>query len=244
MNEPRNKALVIGVGALRGLGASIARRAAAGGLEVFVAGRTLARLEEVVGAIRRDGGSATAVVADATSEASVVGLFDQVTTTPGGRLELAVYNAGNNMPGQIAGMAADYFEQAWRIGCYGGFLFGREAARRMLPAGGTLLFTGASASLRGRAGFGAFNAAKGALRLMAQALAKECGPAGLHVAHVVVDGGIDGDMLHSRAPDFAQGAGERLIDLAGLAEAYWYLHGQPPRAWSFELDLRSRVEPW
>jgi NAD(P)-dependent dehydrogenase (short-subunit alcohol dehydrogenase family) len=142
-------------------------------------------------------------------------------------------------------MEASYFEHAWRVCCFGGFLFGREAARRMLPRGGTLLFTGASASLRGRAGFAAFNSAKAGLRNLAQAMAKELGPKGLHVGHVVVDGGIDGDKLRKGRPEMVQRFGEdRLIDLEGLADAYWYLHQQPPRAWTFELDLRSKVEPW
>jgi len=238
----RRAAVVIGVGAVNGLGAAVAGRAAREGLHVTVAGRTAARLDAVVDAIRAAGGSAEAVVTDATSEASVQALFERVQAA--GTLELAVYNAGNNMPGRIAEMAADYFEAAWRIGCFGGFLCGREAARRMLPAGGTLIFTGASASLRGRPGFGAFNAAKGGLRLLAQALAKECGPEGLHVAHVVVDGGIDGEALRTRFPTFAEEAAARLIDLQGLADAFWFLHQQPARAWSFELDLRSKLEPW
>ncbi|WP_372724754.1 SDR family oxidoreductase, partial [Immundisolibacter sp.] len=150
-----------------------------------------------------------------------------------------------NTPGAFTELEADYFEKAWRLCCFGGFLFGREAARRMLPKGGTLLFTGASASLRGRAGFAAFNSAKAALRNMAQAMAKELGPKGLHVAHVVVDGGIDGDTMRTRRPDLVKQMGEeRLIDLSGLADAYWFLHQQPPRAWSFELDMRSNIEPW
>ena len=235
-------AVVIGVGAVNGLGAAVAQRAAREGLHVTVAGRTASRLAAVVESIERAGGSAEAVVTDVTREDAVQALFDQVTAR--GTPELAVYNAGNNTPGRLTEMEADYFEAAWRTGCFGGFLFGREAARRMLPGGGTLIFTGASASLRGRAGFGAFNAAKGGLRLLAQALAKECGPDGLHVAHVVVDGGIDGETLRKRFPAFAEEAGERLIDLNGLADAYWFLHQQPARAWSFELDLRSKSEPW
>jgi len=229
------KALVIGVGAERGLGASISERFAREGMHVFVSGRTAQSLEEVVRQIRANGGTATAVVTDATREADVQALFDQV----------AVYNAGNNTPGGLLTMEADYFEQAWRVCCFGGFLFGGEAARRMLPRGGTLLFTGASASLRGRAGFAAFNSAKAALRNMAQAMAKELGPQGLHVGHVVVDGGIDGDKLRKGRPEIVQKMGEeRLIDLDGLADAYWFLHQQPPRAWTFELDLRSKIEPW
>ncbi|HMM76027.1 MAG TPA: SDR family NAD(P)-dependent oxidoreductase [Gammaproteobacteria bacterium] len=243
MTADPHKALVIGVGALEGLGASIARRMAREGLHVFVAGRTRNRLDEVVAAIAADGGRASAVATDATDEASVSAAFDAACAGPGA-LQLTVFNAGNMATGKIADMEARFFEAAWRIGCYGGFLAGREAARRMLPAGGTLIFTGASASLRGKAGFGAFASSKGALRNLAQALARECGPAGLHVAHVVVDGGIDGDMLRTRLPDYAREAGERLLDRDAIADAYWYLHRQPPRAWTFELDLRSRNEPW
>jgi len=238
------KALVIGVGAEKGLGASISARFAREGFHVFVAGRTEQSLEHVAQQIRSAGGSATAVVADATREHEVQELFDLVCGASGS-LDVAVYNAGNNTPGTVPDMAASYFEHAWRVCCFGGFLFGREAARRMLPRGGTLLFTGASASLRGRAGFAAFNSAKAALRNLAQAMAKELGPKGLHVGHVIVDGGIDGDKLRKGRPEMVEKMGEeRLIDLAGLADAYWFMHQQPPRAWTFELDMRSRVEPW
>lgn len=239
-----NKALVIGVGPEKGLGASIAARFAREGLHVFVAGRTAQSLEKLVQKIGCAGGTATAVVADATQEGQVQALFDQVYAAEG-RLEVAVYNTGNNTPGAVTEMDASYFEHAWRVCCFGGFLFGREAARRMLPEGGTLIFTGASASLRGRAGFAAFNSAKAALRNLAQAMAKELGPKGLHVGHVVVDGGIDGDKLRKGRPEMVQRFGEeRLIGLGGLADAYWFLHQQPPRAWTFELDMRSKVEPW
>lgn len=243
MANPR-KALIIGVGAEKGLGASVSARFAREGFHVFVAGRTAQSLELVVKQIRSAGGAATAIVADATREADVLSLFDKVCAAEG-NLDVAVYNVGNNTPGAVAEMEADYFEQAWRVCCFGGFLFGREAARRMLPRGGTLLFTGASASMRGRAGFAAFNSAKAALRNMAQAMAKELGPKGLHVAHVVVDGGIDGDKLRARRPEIVKQMGEeRLIELRGLADAYWFLHQQQPRAWTFELDMRSKVEPW
>jgi NAD(P)-dependent dehydrogenase (short-subunit alcohol dehydrogenase family) len=238
------KALVIGVGPENGLGASICFRFAREGFHVFVSGRTAQSLEQVVQHIQSAGGTATAVVADTTQEADVQALFDLVCGAEGS-LDVAVYNAGNNTPGSVTEMDASYFEHAWRVCCFGGFLFGREAARRMLPRGGTLLFTGASASLRGRAGFAAFNSAKAALRNLAQAMAKELGPKGLHVGHVVVDGGIDGDKLRKGRPEMVQKFGEdRLIDLGGLADAYWFLHQQPPRAWTFELDLRSKVEPW
>jgi NAD(P)-dependent dehydrogenase (short-subunit alcohol dehydrogenase family) len=239
-----NKAVVIGVGPERGLGGALCKRFAAEGLHVFVAGRTAESLELLAAAIRELGGEATAVVADTTDEAAVVALFDQVVEAPG-EIALAVYNAGNNTPGRIVDMDTEYFERAWRVGCFGGFLFGREAVKRMLPRGGTLIFTGASASLRGRAGFGAFSAAKGALRNLAQAMAKEYGEEGLHVAHVVIDGGIAGDKIINRFPDMVKARGEGgLINLEGLAAAYWFLHQQPLDGWSFEVDLRTSKENW
>src|SRR5262245_2086528 len=161
-------AIVIGVGPDRGLGAQLCRRFAADGLKVIVAGRTQSAIEAVAEDITRTGGSAVPVVADATSEDDIVRLFDAA----GSELDLAIYNAGNNTPGRIVDMDAGYFEQSWRVVCFGGFLFGREAIRRMLPnKTGTLLFTGASASLRGRPGYGAFNSAKAGVRVLAQAMA-------------------------------------------------------------------------
>lgn len=236
------KAIIIGVGPLEGLGARLGKRFAAEGLHVILAGRTGAKLEAVVDAIRAAGGEATSVVADATREDDVRQLFDLA----GSDLDLAIYNAGNNTPGRISEMEASYFENAWRVGCFGGFLFGREAVRRMLPNGsGTLLFTGASASLRGRAGFGAFNAAKGALRNLAQAMAKEYGPEGIHVGHVVIDGPIAGEKIIKGFPDYAERLGTAgMINLDGLAEAYAYLYLQRREAWTFELDLRTSIERW
>lgn len=240
--------VVQGVGPLAGLGASLCRRFAAGGLHVVAAGRTRAKLDLVVDAIASAGGSATAVVADATSEADTVALFEAAGAC--GPLECAIYNAGNNRPGRIADMDADYFERSWRLSGWGGFLFGREAVRCWEGAGATtehrsLLFTGASASLRGRPNFGAFNSAKASLRALAQAMAKEYGEAGIHVAHVVVDGGIGGDKIIKGVPQFVEKVGEDgLIELDGLAESYWFLHRQPRRAWTFELDVRTFRERW
>jgi NAD(P)-dependent dehydrogenase (short-subunit alcohol dehydrogenase family) len=238
-------AIVAGVGPHKGLGAVLAHRAAGEGLHVFVAGRSLDKLEAVADVIRAEGGAATPVVCDVTQEANVVGLFNRAEET--GPVALAIYNAGNNMPGKISGMEADHFERCWRVCTLGAFLFAREAAEHMSPRGrGTLLFTGASASMRGREGFAAFTAAKGGLRNLAQSAAKEFGPQGIHVGHVVVDGGIEGEKLHSMVPQYAaQRAQEgRLIDLEGIADAYVYLHRQKPSAWSFEVDLRTHAEPW
>lgn len=241
--------IVQGVGPLAGLGATLCRRFAREGLHVIVAGRTQEKLEAVAAAIVAEGGSALAIRADATSEADTVKLFDAATAL--GPLACAIYNAGNNTPGRIVEMEAAYFEQSWRLSGLGGFLFGREAVRRWHGAGEateaprTLLFTGASASLRGRPNFGAFNSSKGALRNLAQAMAKEYGAEGIHVAHVVVDGGIAGDKIIKGVPQFVDMVGEDgLIGLDGLADAYWFLHAQPRSAWSFELDLRTFKERW
>jgi NAD(P)-dependent dehydrogenase (short-subunit alcohol dehydrogenase family) len=233
-------AIVIGVGPDRGLGAQLCKRFAAEGLKVIVAGRTLSALEAVATDIAASGGQAVPLVADATKESDIVALFDAA----GDGLDLAIYNAGNNTPGKIIEMEADYFEKAWRVACFGGFLFGREAVRRMAPKkSGTLLFTGASASLRGRPGFGAFNAAKAGLRTLAQAMAKEYAPEGIHVAHVVVDGAIAGDKIMNRFPDAANRQ-DSLISIEGIVDAFAFLYQQPERAWSFELDVRTSKEKW
>jgi NAD(P)-dependent dehydrogenase (short-subunit alcohol dehydrogenase family) len=239
-------AVIIGVGPEAGLGARLAERVASLGLHVFVAGRTASLLHHVVESITVNNGRATAVVADATDEAAVAGLFARAARDGGGPIDLAIYNAGNNTPGRIVDMTADYFERSWRVGCFGGFLFGREALRHMLPVGrGTILFTGASASLRGRANFGAFNSAKGALRNLAQALAKEYGPEGIHVGHVVIDGPIGGEKIIKGFPEYAQKLGEAgLIDLEGIVDAFQYLYKQPRTAWTFEVDVRTSVERW
>lgn len=241
----KQAAVVLGVGASRGLGAALCRRFAGEGHHVFVAGRTSRKLDAVVNDVGSAGGSATAVVCDATREEDIVGLFDTVERQCPGALDLAVYNAGNSTPGAIREMAAADFEAAWRVLCFGGFLFGREVTRRMLPGGGTLLFTGASASLRGKAGFGAFNAGKSALRVLAQAMAKEYAAEGLHVGHVIIDGGIAGQRQIDRlGREFDARESSRFISLEGLADAYWQLHRQPPSAWTFEMDIRTAAESW
>jgi len=236
------KAVIIGVGAEKGLGSQLAKRFASEGLHVFIAGRTLSRVQERAREIEQTGGQATAVCADASDEEQVIELFQKV----GSDLSLAVYNAGNNFPGQIIDMDAAYFENSWRSCCYGGFLFGREALRYMVPTGeGTLIFTGASASLRGRPNFGAFNSAKAGLRTLAQAMAKEYGPQGIHVGHVVIDGAIAGEKLMNRIPNFAEILDEgRLINLEGIVDGYVFLYEQSAQAWTFELDLRTSKEKW
>lgn len=242
----RPVAIVFGVGAERGLGAALCRRFAAGGHHVLVSGRTPAKLEQVVRTIENAGGSAAALPADITQESDVIAAFDRAMS-PGTGLDpvdLVAYNAGNNQHIDLRELTAEQFESFWRVGCYGGFLVGREAARRMVPLGrGTVLFTGASASLRGKPGYAHFAAAKAGLRMLAQSMAREYGPQGIHVAHVVIDGGIDGDRLRRFRPAIVAERGEDgLLGIDAIAETYWHLHQQPRSAWAQEVDLRPYKE--
>ena len=236
------KAVIIGVGAEQGLGAQLAKRFASEGLHVFMASRSKSRLDALTVEIEQAGGKATAVCADATNEEQVIKLFGKA----GSGLDLAIYNTGNNYPGQIMDMDSEYFLKSWKSCCFGGFLFGREAVRSMVTSGrGTLLFTGASASLRGRANFGAFNSAKAGLRTLAQAMAKEYGPKGIHVGHVIIDGAIAGDKIMRHLPELAKKLGEDgMIKIEGIVDGYVYLYNQLPQAWTFELDLRTSKEKW
>ncbi len=237
-------ALIIGVGPIDGLGAQLCRRFAQAGFHVHVAGRTQSRLGDVAALIESEGGRASISVTDATNEAQISSLFEKACES--GPLALAIYNVGNNTPGLISEMEADYFLKSWQSGCFGGFLFAREAARKMQPNNsGTILFTGASASLRGKANFGAFNSAKAALRTLAQALAKEVGPEGIHVGHIIVDGAIHGEKISKRYPELAEKLGTQgMVNLQGIVDAYVYFHNQGKSAWTFELDLRTSIENW
>jgi NAD(P)-dependent dehydrogenase (short-subunit alcohol dehydrogenase family) len=238
-------AIVVGVGARNGLGAALCRRFAAGGLHAWAAGRTADRLAAVCDEIEGEGLAATAAVTDTTSESEVLALFDRVERE-GPPLEVVIYNAGNNQPVALAETTAEHFERAWRVGCFGGFLVGREAARRLGPRGrGTVIFTGATGSIRGKPPFVAFAAAKAGLRMVAQGMARELGPLGVHVVHVVIDGGIAGDRILKHFPRFAEAKGEDgLLALDAIADTYWQLHAQVRSAWTHELDLRPFKEEW
>ena len=239
-------AIVVGVGAEAGLGAAICRRFAKGGLHVVVAGRTAGKLDATVATIRKAGGSASVVVTDTTKEDDVIRLFDAAERELGAVPTVVAYNAGNNQFFDFRKTEAKLFEDMWRVACFGGFLVGREAARRMAPLGkGTVLFTGASGSLRGRPGFAHFAAAKAGLRMLAQSMAREFGPQGIHVAHVVVDGGINGERLRTFVPDFVKAKGDDgLLDIDAIAETYWQIHVQHPTAWTHEVDVRPYKEPF
>lgn len=237
-------AIIIGVGPENGLGGALCKRFASLGKHVVVAGRTQSKLDNVVSAIKTNGGMATALVTDCTDESQIKKLFN--TANEIGSVKVAIYNVGNNFPGRIIDMEADYFEEAWKACCFGGFLFGREAIRHMQASrAGTILYTGASASLRGRAGFSAFNASKAALRTLAQAMAKEVGQDGIHVGHVVIDGLINGEKANINFSDYAEKLGEEgMINIESIVDAYEFLYKQHKTGWTFEVDLRTALENW
>src|SRR5581483_781339 len=222
------------------------RRFAKEGYHVLVAGRTTAKIDKVVEVVAKEGGSASAITVDGTKEDQVIELFDRTMAddAEGTPADLFVFNMGNNAAVDIREMTAQHFEDSWRVGCFAGFLFGREAVRRLAPIGrGTVIFTGASGSLRGRPRFAAFNAAKGGLRLFVQSMAREFGPQNIHVAHVIIDGGIEGDRLLSRMPGRLEQVGEDgLLKPESIVENYWHLHRQQRSAWTHELDLRPFKE--
>ena len=235
-------AIIVGVGAEQGLGAALCRLLASKGYHVIIAGRTPAKIDKVVETIKASGGKAEAIETDATDEAAVVRLFEHAFKARDGIAapDFIVFNAGINRPIGFRDLIAAQFEEFWRICCFGGFLVGREAARHLAPLGrGTVIFTGASASLRGKAGYAQFAAAKAGLRMISQSMAREFGPQGLHVAHTIIDGGIDGERLRSRRPDMDASG---LLNIDAIAESYWHIHRQHPSAWTQELDLRPYKE--
>lgn len=237
-------AWVVGVGASAGLGAAVARRFARGGLVVALTGRSADRVRSVTDAIVASGARAHAVAGDVSVPEEVNRLAAEVQKL--GPLHAAVFNAGNAVHGTALNLTPQEFESTWRGSTLAGFLFAGAALQSLLAAGGgTLLFTGATASLRGRGPFVAFAAAKAALRSVAQSLAREYGPKGVHVAHVVIDGGIDGERLRISAPGRAVHAGvDGLLNPDAIAETYWQLHQQHRSAWTHELDVRPYKEPF
>ena len=239
MSAKHPVALIAGVG--DGLGGAVARRFAAAGFATVLVARSADRLERIADSIERAGGRGVAYVADLREEAAVEKLFDDVEAEVG-TISVAVFNAGANYRNSILDTPADMFEKIWRLGCYAGFLIGREAARHMVPRGhGTIIFTGATASLRGSSQFAAFAAAKGGVRLVAQSMARELGPKGIHVASVIIDGMIDSPRVRERFPErVAHLPEDGMLKPADIAEVYFQIHQQPRSAWAFEVDLR----PW
>jgi NAD(P)-dependent dehydrogenase (short-subunit alcohol dehydrogenase family) len=241
-----NPAAVI-IGAGDATGGAIARAFAAEGLTACVnrRPRNADALEALAESIRDAGHRARAFPADARDEDAMIALFDAVEAEVG-PVEVAVFNIGANVNFPISETTVRVYTKVWEMACLGGFLMGREAAKRMAPRGrGTILFTGATASLRGGSGFAAFSGAKAALRMLAQSMARELGPQGIHVAHIVIDGAIDTEFIKGRHPDFDRAKAEELIlSPDAIAAQYVMLHKQPKSAWTHELDLRPWGEKW
>ena len=236
-------ALVVGAG--DATGGAIARRFAREGYSVCVTRRNVDKLQPLVARIEAEGGRARAFGSDARREEQVIALVDTIERDIG-PIEVAVYNVGGNVRFPIREMTSRVYFKTWEMGCFGGFLMGREVAKVMVPRGrGTILFTGATASLRGGIGFAAFAGAKHALRALAQSMAREFGPLGIHVAHVVIDGAIDTPFIRENFPDrYALKEQQGILDPEAIAENYWRLHVQPKSAWTHELDLRPWIEKW
>ncbi len=241
--EQRTKvALIVGAGDF--LGGAIARRFAREGYHI-AATRRRGDLHDLISTIEQAGGSATAFHSDAREEEQVVALVEEVETSIG-PTDVCVYNVGANVHFSITETTARVYRKVWEMSAFGAFLVGRETAKRMLERGhGTIIFTGASASVRGREGFAAFSGGKQAKRALAQSMARELGPKGIHVAHVIVDGAIDNEATRERFPEWFETRPEDgIMQPEHLAENFWNLHIQPRSAWTFEMDLRPYVEPW
>ncbi len=236
-------ALVIGAG--DALGGAIARRFAREGMTACIVRRNGDKLAPLVERIRAEGGEAVAFGVDARKEEQVTALFERIEHEIGA-IEVLAFNIGANVRFPIRETTSRVYFKVWEMGCFAGFLAGREAAKVMVPRGrGTILFTGASASLRGREGYAAFAGAKHALRALAQSMARELGPQGIHVAHTVIDGAIDTAFIRDNFPErYALKAEDGILDPDAIAENYWQLHRQQRSAWTHELDLRPWMERW
>ncbi len=238
-------ALIIGAG--DATGGAIARRFAREGLTTCVTRRNLDKLQPLLARIRAEGGTAHGFASDARREEEVVALVEQIESTIG-PIAVLVFNIGANVPASILDETARKYFKIWELACLGGFLAGREVARRMVAREGlahkcTIIFTGATASLRGGANFAAFAGAKHALRALDQSMARELGPRGIHVANVVVDGSIDTAFIRETFPQrYALKDQDGILNPDHIADNYWMLHRQPRDAWTHELDLRPWME--
>ena len=238
-------ALVVGAG--DATGGAIARRFARGGYTVCATRRSLDKLQPLLRQVEAEGGKAHGFPTDARKEEEVVALVEQIESTIG-PIEVLVFNIGANVPSSILDETARKYFKIWEMACLGGFLNGREVAKRMVARDGdghkgTIIFTGATASLRGSANFSAFAGAKHALRALAQSMARELGPRGIHVAHTIIDGAIDTEFIRENFPErYALKDQDGILNPDHIAESYWMLHQQPRDAWTHELDLRPWIE--
>ena len=247
MTKGRGVAILVGAG--DAIGAAVARRFAKGGYVVCICRRDGAKSQALIDELNAEGQQIHGFSVDARQEKAVQDLFARVENEIG-PIEVCLFNAGSNVNKPLIETTEKLFFKAWELACYAGFLVGREAARVMVPRGkGTILFTGATASLRGGKGFAAFSAAKFGLRAVAQAMARELGPKNIHVVHLIIDAGVDSDAIHARmkaasgieAKDIPP---DSLTKTKSIAEAYWFAHQQAKDGWTHELDLRPAAEKW
>jgi NAD(P)-dependent dehydrogenase (short-subunit alcohol dehydrogenase family) len=236
-------ALVIGAG--DATGGAIARRFAREGFTACVTRRNADKLAPLVARIEAEGGKARAFGSDARKEEAMAALVDTIEREVG-PIEVAAFNIGANVRFPIRETTSRVYFKVWEMACFAGFLMGREVAKAMVPRGrGTILFTGATASVRGSAGYSAFSGAKHALRALAQSMARELAPQGIHVAHVVIDGAIDTEFIRTNFPARAALKDQDgILNPEAIAEVYWQLHRQPRSAWTHEMDLRPWMETW
>jgi NAD(P)-dependent dehydrogenase (short-subunit alcohol dehydrogenase family) len=247
MADRRGVAILVGAG--DAIGAAVARRFAEGGYTICICRREAAKSRGLVDELKAAGHQIHAFSVDARSEAEVQDLFARVEKEIG-PIEICLFNAGSNVNKPLIETTEKLFFKAWELACYAGFLVGREAARYMVPRGcGTILFTGATASVRGGTGFAAFSSAKFGLRAVAQAMARELGPKNIHIVHLIIDAAVDSEAIHQRLKA-AKGIeakdipADSLAKTTSIANAYWFAHQQSRDGWTHELDLRPSVETW
>ena len=239
------KKAVLVIGAGDATGGAIARRFAREGYIACVTRRNADKLAPLVAQIEAEGGQAHAFGSDARKEEDMIALFSDIETRIA-PIEVAIFNIGANVRFGITETTARVYHKVWEMACFAGFLMGREAAKVMLPRErGSIFFTGATASLRGREGFAAFAGAKHALRALAQSMARELGPQGIHVGQIIVDGAIDTEFIRENFPErYKLKERDGILNPEHIADAYWTLHQQPRDAWTHELDLRPWLEQW
>jgi NAD(P)-dependent dehydrogenase (short-subunit alcohol dehydrogenase family) len=237
--------VILVVGAGDATGGAIARRFARAGYVACVTRRHADKLRDLVAAIEAEGGRARAFGSDARKEEAVTELVAQIEGEVG-PIEVAVFNIGANVRFPVTETTARVYFKVWEMACFAGFLMGREVAKVMLPRGrGTILFTGATASVRGGNGYCAFAGAKAGLRALAQSMARELSPKGIHVAHVVIDGAIDTEFIRVNFPERAALKDkDGILNPEAIAEVYWTLSQQTRSAWTHEMDLRPWIEAW
>ncbi|MDG9925164.1 MULTISPECIES: SDR family oxidoreductase [unclassified Pseudomonas] len=245
MSDNNDKKVVLVIGAGDATGGAIAKRFAREGYIACVTRRSADKLQPLVDSIRAEGGEAHGFASDARKEEEVTALVEQIESTIG-PIEAFVFNIGANVPCSILDETARKYFKIWEMACFAAFLSAQAVARRMVKRErGTILFTGATAGLRGASHFAAFAGAKHGVRALAQSMARELGPRNIHVAHVVVDGAIDTAFIRDTFPDlYARKDQDGILDPEHIADNYWFLHSQPRDAWTFELDLRPWMEKW